>query len=66
MSALRAVGGEADEFLVRDRPGYWLAILGMAQERGDFERAAEARRELSRLGVRVMYGRRPGNVGLRK
>ena len=42
----------------RDEPTYWFAVLEIARGRGDFERAAEAKRELERLGVRVSYGRR--------
>jgi hypothetical protein len=40
-----------------DEPTYWFAVLEIARERGDFERAAEAVRELERLGVRVWYER---------
>ena len=40
-----------------DTPIYWFTILELAIDRGDFEQAAEAQRELARLGVRVQYGR---------
>jgi hypothetical protein len=46
----------ADE--VRDSTVYWFTILEVARERGDFVTAAQAQRELQRLGVRVRYGRR--------
>jgi hypothetical protein len=42
----------------RDAPTYWFAVLEIARERGDFERAAEAKRQLERLGVTVSYSRR--------
>lgn len=42
----------------QDAPTYWFAVLEIARERGDFSRAAEAQRQLERLGVRVRYGRR--------
>jgi hypothetical protein len=42
-----------------DRPLYWLVILDQAVEKGDHQTAAEAQRELTRLGVRIAYGRRP-------
>jgi uncharacterized protein YPO0396 len=40
-----------------DVPMYWFAILDQAVERGDHDTAAQATRELERLGVRVQYGR---------
>ena len=40
-----------------DWPLYWFAKLEEAVERGDHQAAAEAQRQLSRLGVRVQYGR---------
>jgi hypothetical protein len=47
---------------VTDWPLYWFARLEKAVEAGDHQTAAEAQRELARLGVRVNYGRprRPG------
>jgi hypothetical protein len=39
-----------------DQPIYWFALLDRAVERGDHAAAAEAQRELERLGVRVAYG----------
>jgi hypothetical protein len=43
----------------REEPTYWFALLEIARERGDFEQAAEAKRQLQRLGVRVRY-QKPG------
>jgi hypothetical protein len=42
---------------VIDWPLYWFARLEKAVEDGDHQVAAEAQRELARLGVRVSYGR---------
>jgi hypothetical protein len=42
----------------RYEPTYWFAVLEIAREQGDFEQAAEAKRELRRLGISVSY-RRP-------
>ena len=39
----------------RQNPTFWFAVLEIARERGDFERAAEAKRELKRLGVSIVY-----------
>ena len=33
----------------------WFAVLENARQRADFDRAAQARRELKRLGVAVKY-----------
>ncbi|MGE3803393.1 MAG: hypothetical protein AB7K24_01825 [Gemmataceae bacterium] len=41
----------------RDEPTYWFALMEIAREKGDFEGAAAAKRELERLGVRVSYQR---------
>lgn len=41
----------------RDEPTYWFAVLEIAKEQGDFDSAAEAQRELRRLGVIVRYER---------
>ena len=41
---------------VIDWPLYWFAKLEKAVEAGDHQNAAEAQRELARLGVRVNYG----------
>ena len=38
-----------------DWPLWWFARLETAIERGDYEAAAEAQRNLERLGVRVRY-----------
>jgi hypothetical protein len=43
--------------LVTDWPLYWFARLEKAVEQGDHQAAAEAQRNLARLGVRVSYGR---------
>ena len=42
---------------VRDWPLWWFARLEAAVIRGDHAAAAEAQRQLRRLGVRVAYGR---------
>jgi hypothetical protein len=42
-----------------DWPVWWFVRLEAAVERGDHQAAAEAQRELERLGVRVSYGRPP-------
>jgi hypothetical protein len=42
----------------RDEPTYWFAVLEIARQLGDFDQAAEANRQLQRLGVRVTYKRR--------
>jgi hypothetical protein len=42
-----------------DWPVYWFAKLERAVEEGDHQAAAEAQRQLSRLGVDVRYARRP-------
>lgn len=39
----------------RNEPTYWFAVLEIARERGDFHRAAVAKQELERLGVRISY-----------
>jgi hypothetical protein len=41
----------------KEEPTYWFAVLEIAREQGDFERAAEAKRQLRRLGVYVSYER---------
>jgi hypothetical protein len=49
---------------IRDWPLWWFARLEAAIERGDFQTAAQAQRELERLGVSVQYrGRRPARQG---
>jgi hypothetical protein len=45
------------ESAVADCPIYWFAILEKAVEQGDHQKAAEAQKELARLGVHVAYGR---------
>ena len=44
----------------QNAPVYWFALMEIARERGNFEQAAEAKRELQRLGVRVSYERPQG------
>jgi len=39
----------------RDQPTYWFAVLDIARDRGDFGGAAEAQRQLQRLGVTVSF-----------
>jgi hypothetical protein len=46
----------ADENDVQRWPLLWFARLEDAVERGDHQAAAEAQRQLARLGVRVRYG----------
>ena len=41
----------------RDQPTYWFAVLEIAREQDNYELAAEAQRQLGRLGVRVVYDR---------
>ena len=41
-------------------PTVWFAVLEHARENNDFERAAEARRQLEALGVRITYSRPKG------
>ena len=40
-----------------DSPTAWFAMLEHARRVGDFKAAAEAQRQLERLGVRVRFGR---------
>jgi hypothetical protein len=39
----------------QDEAVYWFAVLESARERSDFDTAAQAKKELERLGVRVSY-----------
>ena len=43
----------------RESPTAWFAALEAAMNRGDLTAAAEAQRELSRLGVAVVYRPQP-------
>ena len=45
-----------------DEPIYWFTILDLAMEGGDLETAAEAVRELRRLGIDVSYRRECNRV----
>jgi hypothetical protein len=40
-----------------DSPTYWFVVMEAAKRKHDFATAAEAQRELSRLGVKVIYRR---------
>lgn len=44
--------------LAANSPTAWFAVLEMAREREDHERAADAIRQLRRLGVEVRFSRR--------
>ncbi|HKI30275.1 MAG TPA: hypothetical protein VKA46_00185 [Gemmataceae bacterium] len=46
-----------------DHPVYWFVVMEDAKDRGDFETAARAKRELERLGVFIRYTRRPPRKG---
>lgn len=46
------------EAAAREQPVYWFLILELAVEKGDFNAAAAAQRELRRMGVEVTYSRR--------
>jgi hypothetical protein len=43
----------SDDFRPEDSPIAWFGEMILAVERGDFDRAAESQRQLSRLGWRV-------------
>jgi hypothetical protein len=53
----RAVTADAE---AREQPIYWFARLETALNRGDYEEAATAQRELKRLGVEVRIRRQRG------
>ncbi|MDP6117920.1 MAG: hypothetical protein QGF00_30215 [Planctomycetota bacterium] len=40
---------------VKDSPSYWFSVLQTGIDLSDFELAAEAQRELRRLGVEVKF-----------
>lgn len=50
--------GTKQEEEFRDHPTYWFTVLHIALDRNDYSRAAEAKRELRRLGIDVRF-RRP-------
>jgi hypothetical protein len=52
---MRQNPSEADMAETRDQPIYWFALLDSAIESGDFEQAAEAVKQLKRLGISVRY-----------
>ena len=39
----------------KDSPAYWMVLLDLARSRDDYDRAAQAQRELARLGVKITY-----------
>jgi hypothetical protein len=43
------------ERVAQQTPVYWFFVMEDAKSRGDFDLAAEAKRQLERLGVRVIY-----------
>jgi hypothetical protein len=45
-----------EDWPISEQPIYWFAKLEKAVEEGDHQAAAEAQRELARLGVQVNYG----------
>lgn len=61
---------ERDAKATQDRdpqncPTAWFAVLERAREEGDYERAAQAERELRRLGVAVRFNGRKARGGAR-
>jgi hypothetical protein len=44
---------------INDSPVYWFVVMHDALRRFEFERAAHAKKQLIRLGVRVSYARKP-------
>ncbi len=40
---------------IRNSAVYWFFALQVARDRNDFERAAQAKRQLDRLGIRVGF-----------
>jgi hypothetical protein len=53
--------------LIVDWPGYWFLLLECYLGEGELEAAAEARRQLERLGVEVRYrSRRPMRQGVER
>jgi hypothetical protein len=56
--------GKYDSRDHRNEPTYWFAVLEIARERGDFEGAAEAKRQLKRLGIHVSYERPEAGKGV--
>ena len=57
MSVTSSTCPQGDSGAAEDWPLWWFARLEAAVERGDHAGAAEAQRQLARLGVRVAYGR---------
>ncbi|MFT3882987.1 MAG: hypothetical protein QM703_25455 [Gemmatales bacterium] len=49
---------QPDEWKPNDEPIFWFASLEKALDAGDLQRAAEAQRELERLGYQIKYRRR--------
>ncbi len=50
----------------RDDPVVWLLLLERGRRTGDFELAARAKRELARLGIRLIYDRPKKKVTTRE
>jgi hypothetical protein len=46
-----------------DSPAAWFVVLERAKRTNDFQLAAQAQRELERLGVRVTYTPTPTKAG---
>ena len=62
MSEDRQPARESDRF--EESPIAWFGEMLLARDRNDFRRAAEAERQLSRLGWSVRYRKpRPGQEG---
>lgn len=53
------MGNEKKKKDVRDEPGYWFTKLERADAEGDYEDAAEASKNLTRLGWEVKRVRQP-------
>jgi hypothetical protein len=51
------MAGTKEAWNPRAQPVYWFVLLETAMDRGDLTGAANAQRELARLGVHVRYGR---------
>jgi hypothetical protein len=51
--------GTTNVQLPENDPLAWLLTLEMARQHGDFERAAEAKMQLARLGIKVIYSPPP-------
>lgn len=54
------------EFDYNESPVAWFVVLEQARKQNDFERAAEAQRELQRLGVNVKYRKQTTTPGIQR